>query len=74
MSFRGMAACRAVSGGCKPMRDFKRARLLPYLEQTADASGSNQRIKHLLRPFPEKLGSVVSHCRKETSSRARMII
>ncbi len=60
MSFRGMAACRAMSGVCKQMSNFERARLSPYLEQIANANGSNHGIKHLLRPSPEKISRVGS--------------
>lgn len=55
MSFSGMAACRAVSGDWNEISNFERVRSLSYLEETADAGGSNQRIKYFLRPFPEEI-------------------
>ena len=44
MFFGGMAACRATSGVGKQMSNFERARLSTYLEQTANASSSNEGI------------------------------
>jgi hypothetical protein len=67
-----MAACRAVSGGWKQMSDSERAKLSPYLEQKANANGSNEGIKHLLRPSQETISQVGS--RKESPSRIGMII
>jgi len=60
MSLSGMAACKAMSGVWKQMSHLEHVRLSPYLEQTANASGSNQEIKHLLRPSPEKISRVGS--------------
>ena len=58
MSLIGMAACRAISGVWKHMSGFECARLLPYLEQTANAKGSNEGIKLLLPPSPEEISRV----------------
>jgi len=41
MSFRGMVACRAISGVWKKMSDFEHARLSSYLKQTANTNGCN---------------------------------
>ena len=60
MSFRGMAACRAMSGVWEKMSNFECARLSSYLKQTANANGSNHGIKHLLRPLTEKISRVGS--------------
>jgi hypothetical protein len=56
MSFRGMAACRAIRGVWKQVSGLEHARTSrsPYREQSAKAKGSNQGIKRLLRTFPEK--------------------
>lgn len=35
-----------------------------YWEQSAKASSNNQGIKHLLRPFPERISQVDTVCRK----------